>query len=170
MKPCLKTTTKIHPSRIYKAKPTGPLTALRGSALVTQPLSGCPLAVEMSQLEVQCRTHGDCLGERAEKAGFCLRSQTLPFPQANFIGLIQKGSQESPQVEALVRTKTLLKRGTRCTPVSQGSSNYAPTNLLSGKQDERERLSLKFFVLLFVFIWGMPFLISTRYVKATKAT
>lgn len=51
MKPCLKTTTKVHPSRVYKGKPIGPLKALKGSALVTQPLSGCPLAAEMSHLE-----------------------------------------------------------------------------------------------------------------------
>lgn len=72
MKPHLKPTTKIHPSRVYKVKPTGPLIALRGSALVTQPLSGCPLAVEMSHLELECGTYCDCLGERAGKAGFCL--------------------------------------------------------------------------------------------------
>lgn len=55
--PCLKITTKIHqilhPSRVHKANPPVPLLVLRGSALVTQQLGGCPLAVEMSHLEAE---------------------------------------------------------------------------------------------------------------------
>lgn len=119
MKPCLKSTTKIHPSRVYKAKPTGPLIALRGSALVTQPLSGCPLKLLKCHIwkgNAEPTVTVQVKGRR--RLGFAHSHRFCPhlgrFYRTNLERIV------SPQVEALVRTKVLLQGGTRQTPVFLG--------------------------------------------------
>lgn len=119
MKPCLKTTTKIHPSRVYKAKPTGPLIALRGSALVTQPLSGCPLKLLKCHIwrgNAEPTVTVQVKGRR--RLGFAHSHRFCPhlsrFYKTNLERIM------SPQVEALVRTKAFSREAPDRPPVFLG--------------------------------------------------